>query len=212
MDTYKLLTIIHITFALAAFVSGIAPIVFNPKGGALHQKSGQFYFYFYLGVILTALGMLTIKFKIFFLALTLFNAYLVISGFYYAKKNERIIRKNWWLLSFLIFTTLVFMSDVSLVISNIESYEYGWVIVSFSYAILALSVFIFELAVKRNRFLLHAVTMLLSYITLINAILAQLSPIGNVWQFWIAGYIIFIPLTILWFKKSKKLSSLLKAQ
>ncbi|MDC0230475.1 hypothetical protein OAK19_00780 [Aureispira] len=212
MDTYKILTIIHIIFALSAFVSGLVSIVVNPKGGSLHRKSGRFYFYFYVGVIFTALVMLTIKFKIFFLALTLFNAYLIISGIYYSKKNEKIIGKNWWLLSFLILVILVFMSDVSLVISNIEYYEYGWIIVSFSYAILAVSVFIFELTVKRNRFLLHAVTMLLSYITLINGILAQLSPIGNVWIFWIAGYIIFIPLMILWFKKSKKLQLLLKTQ
>jgi len=192
MNTYKILTIIHIIFALTAFVSGLVSIFVNPKGGSLHRKSGRFYFYFYVGVI--------------------FTAYLIISGIYYSKKNEKIIGKNWWLLSFLILVILVFMTDVSLVISNIEYYEYGWIIVSFSYAILAVSVFIFQLTVKRNRFLLHAATMLLSYITLINGILAQLSPIGNVWIFWIAGYIIFIPLMILWFKKSKKLQLLLKTQ
>ncbi len=212
MDNYKILIILHIVFALSALLCGLVAIVINPKGGALHRKTGRFYFYFYVGVVLTALVMLTIKFKIFFLALTLFNAYLIMSGYYYSKKKEKTIGKNGWLLSLLIVAILAFFADVILVVYNIEFYTYGWIIVSFFYASLAVSVFIFELTIKRNRILLHAVTMLLSYITLFDGVLARFSPKEYVWIFWIAGYIVFIPLMFIWFKKSKKLQLLLKTK
>ena len=209
METYRILIIIHVAFTIAALVSGLISIVANPKGGSLHRKSGRLYFYFYIGVVMTALIMLTIKFKMFFLGLTIFNSYLIFAGKYYSNKKENIIIINWLLLSVLVLTIIVYIFDIIFVISNIEHYDFGWIIVHCTYAILAISVFIFELTIERNRFLLHATTMLLSYITLIDGILARFSPTGYVWIFWIAGYIFFIPLIILWFKKSKKLRPLL---
>lgn len=210
MDLYITLTNIHVFFTIAALLSGLISIVANPKGGTLHKKNGRFYFYFYLGVILTALAMLTIKFNFFFLGLTVFGAYLIASGNYYSKQNEKINQRNWWLLSILVLTIIVYILDLSLIISSIENYEYGWVIVHFTFAALAISVFVFELTVKRDRIFLHATTMLLSYIPLINGVLARFSPKEYVWFCWIIGYIIFIPLIILWFKNSKKMHPLLK--
>jgi hypothetical protein len=210
MNVYKILTNIHIVFTIAALLSGLISIVANPKGGAIHKKFGRLYYYFYLVVIFTALAMLTIKFKFFFLGLTVFGAYLIASGNYYSKQNEKIEKRNWWLLSLGVFTIIVYILDISLVISNIENYEYGWIIVHFTFAALAISVFIFELNFKRNRILLHATTMLLTYIPLINGLLARFSPNEYVWFFWIIGYIIFIPFIILWFKKSKQMQELLK--
>lgn len=40
-------------------------ILVNPKGGKAHKKSGRYYYYSYIGVILTASVLLTLKFKIF---------------------------------------------------------------------------------------------------------------------------------------------------
>jgi len=210
MDVYITLTSIHVVFTIAALLSGLISIVANPKGGTLHKNFGRFYFYFYFGVILTALAMLTIKFTFFFLGLTVFGAYLIASGNYYSKQNEKTDQRNWWLLSIRFLTIIVYILDLSRVISNIENYEYGWAIVHFVFAALAISVFVFELTFKRNRILLHATAMLFSYIPLINGIFARFSPKEYVWFFWIIGYIIFIPLIILWFKASKKMQPVLK--
>ncbi|WP_296623209.1 hypothetical protein [Marivirga sp.] len=207
METYKIMTICHVVFTIAAFVSGLVAIIVEPKGGEVHKKSGRYYFYFYVGVVLTAFLMLFIKFKIFFLALTLFGTYLIIAGTYYAKKNEKIITKNWWILSILLLTVFIYLVDVFIIIFNIEL---GWIIVRLTFAMIALSTLIFELSIKRNRILLHATLMLLSFIPLINGLMARLSPNEYVWIFWILGYIIFIPLIIAWFKQSKKLKALLK--
>lgn len=162
MDIYKTLMIFHVFFTLAALVSGLIVIIVNPKGDKTHKRFGRFYFYSYSAVVLTALFMLTIKFKVFFLALTLFGTYLIVAGNYYAKKNEKIIVKNWWILSILILTVFVYAVDVFFVIYNIKHIEYGWIIVRFTFAIIAISTLIFELTSKRNRISLHAIMMLLS--------------------------------------------------
>lgn len=209
MDTYKVLMIFHVFFTLVALLSGLISTIANPKGSDLHKKTGRFYFYSYVGVALTGFLMLFFKFKVFFLALNLFALYLILAGNYYAKKNEKIVNKNWWILSILCLTVFVYAVDVFFVIYNIEHIEYGWIIVRFTFAFVALSTLIFELTVKRNRFLLHAVMMLLSYIPLVNGVLARLSPQEYVWVFWILGYVVLIPLIVLWLKKSKKLKPLL---
>ena len=209
MNLYKLMTTFHVIFTLVALVSGLIAIIINPKGGRNHKKSGRYYFYSYVGVVSTAFFMLTIKFKVFFLALTLFGTYLIIAGNYYAKKDERIVDKNWWILNILVLTVFVYAVDVLFVIYNIKYIEYGWIIVRFTFAMIAMATLIFELTAKRNRILLHAILMLLSYIPLINGMLARLSPDEYVWVFWILGYIIFIPLVFWWFKKSNQLQSLL---
>lgn len=210
MNTYEIMTISHVVFTILALLSGLIAIIANPKGGKVHQKSGHYYYYFYIGVILTAFLMLTIKFKIFFFALTLFGTYLIVAGNYYAKKSEKIIAKNWWLLSVLILTVFVYVIDAVFVIYNIEHIGVGWTIVRLTFAVIALSTLIFELSFKRNRILLHATLMLLSFIPLINGLLARLSPSEYIWVSWILGYVIFIPLIILWFKMSKKLQEFLK--
>ncbi|MBX2957941.1 MAG: hypothetical protein KF846_17375 [Cyclobacteriaceae bacterium] len=210
MNIYEIMTISHVIFTILALLSGLIAIMVNPKGGEVHKKSGRAYYYFYTGVILTAFLMLTIKFKIFFFALTLFGTYLIVAGDYYAKKSEKIIAKNWWVLSLLIVTVFVYVIDAFFVINNIEHIGLGWTIVRLTFAAIALSTLIFELSIKRNRILLHATLMLLSFIPLINGLLARLSPGEYIWVSWILGYAVFIPLIILWFKMSKKLQAFLK--
>jgi len=210
MNIYEIITITHVIFTLTALLSGLIAIVVNPKGGEVHNKSGRYYFYLYIGVILTAFAMLTIKFNIFFFALTLFGTYLIIAGNYYAKKSDKIITKNWWILSLLIITVFVYLIDAFFVIYNFEHIGPGWAIVRLTFAAIALSTLIFELSIKRNRILLHATLMLLSFIPLINGLLARLFPNEFVWASWIIGYVVFIPFIILWFKTSKRLQIFLK--
>lgn len=52
MNIYEIITITHVIFTLTALLSGLIAIVVNPKGGEVHKKSGRYYFYFYIGVIL----------------------------------------------------------------------------------------------------------------------------------------------------------------
>lgn len=210
MNTYKIMTISHVIFTLLAFLSGLIAIIAKPKGGEVHKKSGRYYYYFYIGVILTGFLMLTLKFKIFFFALTLFGTYLIVAGNYYAKKSEKIIAKNWWILGLLILTVFVYVIDAFFVIYNFEHIGLGWTIVRLTFAAIALFTLIFELSFERNRRLLHATLMLLSFIPLINGLLARISPGEYIWISWIVGYIVFIPLIILWFKMSKQLQVFLK--
>ncbi len=210
MNPYEIMTISHVVFTTAALLSGLIAIIVNPKGGEVHKKSGRYYYYFYLGVVLTGFLMLTIKFKIFFFALTLYGTYLIVAGNYYAKKSEKTIAKNWWILSILVLTVFVYLADVFFVVFNIDSIGVGWAIVRLTFAVIAIATLIFELSIERNRILLHATLMLLSFIPLINGLLARFSPSGYVWVFWVLGYIVFIPLILLWFKKSEKLQAFLK--
>ena len=210
MNNYEILTSGHVVFTIASLVSGMLSIIANPKGGEIHKKSGRFYLYFYAGVVLTAFLMLLIKFKIFFFALTLFGTFLIIAGYYYARKKEKIVAKNWSILSILLLTVIVYVMDSIFVIYNIKPIGFGWSIVRLTFALIAISTLVFELRVERNRILLHATLMLLSFIPLINGLLARIAPPEYIWTSWILGYIIFIPLIILWFKKSKKLVPLLK--
>ena len=210
MKTYEILTLLHVIFTITALVSGLIAIIANPKGGEVHKKSGRYYYYSYIGVILFGFLMLSIKFKIFFFALTLFGTYLIVAGNYYAKKNEKIIAKNWWLLSLLIVTVFVYLIDAVFVIYNIESIGFGWTTVRLTFAIIAFCTLIFELNIKRNRILLHATMMLLSFIPLINGLLARVSPSEYIWVTWIFGFVVFMPLIVIWFKTSKKLQVFLK--
>ena len=210
MNTYEIMTILHVIFTITALVSGLVAIITNPKGGEVHKKSGRYYYYSYLGVILFGFLMITIKFNIFFFALTLFGTYLVIAGNYYAKKSDKIIAKNWWILSLLILTVFVYVIDAVFVIYNLEQIGFGWTTVRLTFGVIALATLIIELTIKRNRILLHATTMLLSFIPLINGLLARVSPSEYIWVTWIFGYVVFIPLIVIWFKTSKKLQILLK--
>jgi hypothetical protein len=210
MDIYRITTICHVAFTIAALVSGLIAIIVNPKGGEVHKKSGRYYFYFYAGVVSTAFLMLCVRFNIFFLALTLFGTYLIVAGAYHAKKNEKTMIKNWLLLSVLLLTVFIYLIDVIFLIYNIEHIGPGWATVRLTFAVIALSTLIFVVSFKRNGVLLHATLMLLSFIPLINGLLARLSPPEYVWASWILGYIIFIPLIIVWFKQSKKLQVLLE--
>jgi hypothetical protein len=209
MNVYEIITFCHVAFTIVALVSGLIAIFGNTKGGELHRKAGRYYYYFYTGVILTAFLMLTIKFKIFFFALTLYGTFLIVAGNYYARRHEKLIAKNWWILIILILTVIVYLTDVFLVIYNFEQIGLDWAIVRLTFAAIALSTLIFELSIKRNRVLLHGTSMLLSFIPLINGFLARISPNEYIWVSWILGYIIFIPLIIVWFKYSKKLQLLI---
>ena len=210
MDTYEIFTLLHVIFTITALVSRLIAIIANPKGGEVHKKSGRYYYYSYIGVVLFGFLMLSIKFKIFFFALTLFGTYLIVAGNYYAKKSEKIIAKNWWILSLLIVTVFVYVIDAVFVIYNIKHIGFGWTTVRLTFAVIALCTLIFELIVKRNRILLHATLMLLSFIPLISGLLARVSPSEHIWVAWIFGYVVFIPLIITWFKTSKKLQVFLK--
>lgn len=154
--------------------------------------------------------MLFIKFKIFFFALTLFGTYLIVAGNHYARNSEKIIAKNWWILSLLIVTVFVYLVDAVFVFYNLEQIGFGWSTVRLTFGVIALATLIMELSIKRNRILLHATLMLLSFIPLINGLLARVSPSEYIWVTWIFGYVVFIPLIIIWFKTSKKLQVLLK--
>ena len=210
MKTYEILTLLHVIFTITALVSGLIAIIANPKGGEVHKKSGRYYYYSYIGVVLFGFLMLSIKFKIFFFALTLFGTYLIVAGNYYAKKSEKIIAKNWWILSLLIVTVFVYFIDAVFVIYNIKQIGFGWTTVRLTFAVIALCTLIFEFIAKRNRVLLHAALMLLSFIPLINGLLARISLSEYTWVAWIFGYVVFIPLIVIWFKTSKKLQVFLK--
>ena len=204
-----MMTTVHVIFTLAAFVCGAIAILANAKGGALHKKSGRLYWYCYLGVILTAFGMLVLNFKFFFFALTLFGTYLLLAGYHYARQNGKLVPRNGWILSLLVLTALVYLTDVFFVLYNFEDIGLGWTIVRLTFALIAFGVLIFEFSIKRNRVLLHAVVMLLSFVPLLNGLLARIAPSEFVWLSWIAGYLIGIPLIFLWFKQSKKLQILI---
>lgn len=210
MKIYEILTLLHVIFSIIALVSGLIAIIANPKGGGVHKKSGRYYYYSYLGVILFGFLMLFIKFKIFFFALTLFGTYLIVAGNHYARNSEKIIAKNWWILSLLIVTVFVYLVDAVFVFYNLEQIGFGWSTVRLTFGVIALATLIMELSIKRNRILLHATLMLLSFIPLINGLLARVSPSEYIWVTWIFGYVVFIPLIIIWFKTSKKLQVLLK--
>ena len=210
MKTYEILTLLHVFFTIIALVSGLIAIISNPKGGKVHKKSGRYYYYSYIGVILFGFLMLSIKFKIFFFALTLFGTYLIVAGNHYARKSEKIAAKNWWILSLLIVTVFVYLVDAVFVFYNLEQFGFGWTTVRLTFGVIALATLIIELSIKRNRILLHATTMLLSFIPLINGLLARVSPSEYIWVTWILGYVVFIPLIVVWFNTSKKLQVLLK--
>lgn len=208
MSSYSILTGCHVVFTIAALAFGLVSIVVNPKGGELHKKSGRFYVLAYAGVVLSAFLMLLIKFKLFFFALTLFGTFLLVAGYYYSKKEEKVVARNWWILSILLFTVFIYLVDAVFVLSNIKHIGFGWTTVRLTFALIALATLIFELSSKRNRIVLHATMMLLSFIPLINGLLARVAPSEFIWVSWIVGYVICIPLILVWFKKTKKMQLL----
>ncbi|TNE78828.1 MAG: hypothetical protein EP332_13040 [Bacteroidetes bacterium] len=153
--------------------------------------------------------MLTIKFKLFFLALTLFGLFLIVAGKYYAKKQEKQVAKNWWVLSILLITVFVYLVDAVLVVNNFKQIGYGWSIVRLTFALIAFSTLLFELRFTRNRIALHGTMMLLSFIPLVSGLLARIAPSEYIWISWILGYLVFIPLILLWFRKSSRIRALL---
>ena len=204
MDIHQSVIFIHVVFALSAFLCGFIAIIAKPKGGTLHKKAGRFYVYTYWGVIATSVLFLYYKLTFFFLALTLFNAYLITAGWYYAKTTSNMEKKNRWLLSFLWLVVIIYILDLVLMFSNLANYHYGWIIVHSTYALLAISVLVLEFKLKRKRIVLHTVSMILSYITLIDGVLARVTPIDLSWICWIIGYVIGVPLLIRWLNQSKE--------
>lgn len=205
MDTYRIVVLCHVVLTLLAFIFGLMAIWVTPKGGIVHKKAGRLYYYFYLGVVLTGYIMIAIKFKIFFLGLTLFGTYLILAGNYFAKSRQGRFSVRWWLLSILILTIFVHVIDLAFAISNLDNIGYGWFIVRVIYAIIPVLVLIYERMDKSTGYLRHAVMMILSFIPLVEGLLARISPVEYVWVFWMLGYAIFIPLFIWWFKTSKSL-------
>jgi uncharacterized membrane protein len=205
MNTYQLLTAGHVTCTLAAFVCGAVAIVVRPKGGELHRKSGRLYTYSYLGVLLTAFAMLLLQFKFFFCALTLFGSYLLLAGNHYARQQGQGAKRNGWIFSLLLLTSLVYLTDVFFVLNNLAGIGPGWSVVRLSFALIAFGTLALELRGPRNRRRLHASLMLLSFIPLLNGLLARLAPTELIWLSWIAGYLIGIPLMAWWFRRSKTL-------
>lgn len=210
MNTYAVFTIFHVVFTITALMSGLVAIMAEPKGGVLHKQAGRFYYFSYLALIIFAFLMLSLKFKLFFLALNFFGGYLVIAGNYYAHTKAKTVARNWWILSVLLVSVLLYMTDSIFVFYHLSSIGLDWVIVRLLFSSIALSVLVFELYGARNRIVLHAACMLLSFIPLINGLFARIAPSEYVWLAWIGGYIIFIPLMIIWFTKSPKMQALLK--
>ncbi len=205
MTTYQLMTTGHVIFTLAAVLTGAIAIGAPTKGSDLHIKAGRLYSYAYLGVLLTALVMLVLNFKFFFFALTLFGSYLLLAGNHYARQSGQQAKRNRWIFGLLLLTALVYLTDVFFVLNNFAGIGPGWSVVRLSFALIAFATLAFELRSQRNRRLLHASLMLLSFIPLLNGLLARLAPPELIWLSWIAGYLIGIPLMAWWFSRSKKL-------
>ena len=204
MNIQQSVIFIHVVFALSAFLCGFIAIIAKPKGGTLHKKAGRFYVYTYWGVIATSILFLYDELTFFFLALTLFNAYLITAGWYYARIGSKMKNKNLWLLIFIWVVVIIYLLDFILMLSNLENYKSGWIIVHSTYALLAISICRLENKKNKNRIIHHTTLTIMSYITLFNGLLARLSPIEWSWAFWIFGYFIGIPILFLGLKKLDK--------
>lgn len=200
---YQIFTYLHVLSTAAALLGGLAAFLLGPKGGKTHLKAGKYYVYFYTGVLLTAYVLLTIKFKLFFFALTLFGTYLVLAGRYYARKEGQKVRPNTGIISLLFLTTLVYFWDVVFVCYNLPSIGPGWATVRLSFAAIAAGTLVLVLFGKLNRRLLHAIHLLLSFVPLVNGLLARLTPTDYVWASWLVGYVVLVPALIFWVKRSK---------
>jgi uncharacterized membrane protein len=72
---------VHVVFGTAALGLGLVAIC-SPKGGRVHLRSGRFFLYAYLVVVITAtIGLLAFDFRSFLAVVTLLSFYDVFSGY-----------------------------------------------------------------------------------------------------------------------------------
>ena len=214
MTRFEILTLIHVGFTIIAIPAGIMAMIAAPKGSKLHRRVGLIYFYSYIGLILLSIPMSYMKFRPIFLALTLFNIYIVFSGYLNVRnKNKVNPMVTWILFSILLSGTLVYLYGG---FQDIDSYQsdYGWAIVHFFFAACTLYVFVVDLRILKrvnkvkNQWLFqHMEKMLISFVTLIGTLMLRYSNLlvsqHFRWIFWILPYILFLPLVVLWIHRYK---------
>lgn len=203
MGLYQSITLMHVVFTILAFAAGLLAYTLGPKGGPFHKKMGVCYVYLYLGVVFTGYVMVGLRFKLFFLGLTLFGSYLVLTAYLLMIKGRTKTLKNLWLKVLLSLTVIVHLVDLIFALYNAKSLGLEWLSVRVVYALIPLGVLVLTLSPSLETRRLHATLMILTLIPLFNGALARLSPQEYVWLFWLLGYLLFVPLLAWWLLSTK---------
>ncbi len=90
--------VIHVIFGTIALLTGLVIIIFR-KGTRFHKKTGRIYFWAMTSVAITAFFMSIIHNSAFLFMLAFFSFYLVYTGYWAHRQNERARRGDWIVLA-----------------------------------------------------------------------------------------------------------------
>lgn len=215
MNLFETLTSIHIGFTAIAIISGIAAMIATPKGGKLHRKAGAIYFYSFIGITLTAIAMIFIKYKDLFLGITIFNTYLLLIGYRAVRyKNNKTNWLDWFMLIIFFCGGLLFLVGAFKIDDDFFQSGYRWSVVRAFFAILTFYLAFRDFRYLRNKILdkkawlyNHMEKMLLTYVSLVSGVMIRAGDYiffkELKWTFWITPYIVCVPLIMYWISKYK---------
>jgi hypothetical protein len=221
---YEILTEIHVGFTIIALVSGIVAMAATPKGSTLHKRSGIVYFYAFIGIIGSAAGMVCLKYKDLFLGITIFNSYLLFTGYRVLKhKHAKPNGLVWTMLAIFFCGGLLLLVGALKVDDQFFEQGYKWSAVRAFFALLTFYIVVKDFRSLRKKvpdkkswLYIHMEKMLFTYISLISGVALRLMdhlPVKDAkWLCWIMPYVICIPLIVYWMGKyqSNKVKTLLK--